>query len=332
MYQKNKSKLGTILSLALCALLISLAVLFVLNRQYIVDQITVWQFKPSTEVVSLVDRAGMNDEGKFLYLASQPKLDATSDFNKECDRVEKTTSILGCYNNLKIYIYNVTDPQVDGVREVTAAHETLHAVYLRMNQSDKTKVDKLLESEYKKLSVNKDFADLIAFYDRTEPGQRYNELHSIVGTEVASISPELESHYKAYFSDRQKVVALSVKYISVFKANKARADDLFAQYNTLGTSISAKTSQYNSDVQTLNGDIASFNARAANGSFDSTAQFNRERNALINRSSTLEAVRASLADDIARYKQIYSDYNQIATESKKLYSLLDSTLAPSPSL
>ena len=302
----------------------------VLNRQRILDQITVWQYQPTAEVSGLVDRAGMNSEGKFYYLASQPKLDSSSDFNSECDRVENVTSILGCYSNSRIYIYDVTDPQLDGIREVTATHEALHAIYDRMSDDEKKQVDVLIEAEYKKLSTDKDFADLMSYYAKAEPGQRDNELHSIIGTEVQTISLELEAHYDKYFTNRQEVVALNAKYSSVFKSLKSQADTLSTKLDSLSTYITTKSAEYNSDVQTLNNDIAAFNVRATKGDFTSQAQFNSQRAVLTQQVADLQALRASIDDSISQYQAILTQYNSLATQSKKLYGIIDSTLAPAP--
>ena len=35
------------------------------------------------------------------------------------------------------YIYNVNDERLNGLKEVTAAHEMLHAAYERLPESDK---------------------------------------------------------------------------------------------------------------------------------------------------------------------------------------------------
>ncbi len=332
MLQQNHKKTGILPSLAISLLLIVITSLFIIFRQRVVDQITVWQFHPTAEVSALVDKAGMNDNGKFYFLASKPILDGTKQFNTECGRVESVTSILGCYSNNHIYVYNVTDKQLDGIREVTAAHETLHAIYDRMSDSEKRIIDSLIEVEYKKLQGDKDFSDIMAFYARTEPGQRDNELHSIIGTEVANINPELEAHYNQFFKNRQSVVKLDVQYSSVFKGLKARADELEKQYNALSFSISVRTAQYNADAIILNNDITSFNQRASNGSFSSLSQFNSERYTLTSRAASLEATRQSINDDITKYKAILNEYNSIASESKKLYDVIDSNLAPSPSV
>ena len=330
MSRPNRKSTGIISTIIICLILVAIAGVVLLNRQRILDQITVWRYTPTAEISGLVDRAGMNSDGKFYFLASQPKLDSSSDFNSECDRVEIATSILGCYSNSRIYIYNVTDPQLDGIREVTAAHETLHAIYDRMSDDEKVKVDKLIEVEYNKLSTNTDFADLMSFYARTEPGQRDNELHSIIGSEVGNISIELEAHYDKYFSNRQKVVELNAKYSSVFKSLKDQANVLAAKLDTLSAYITTESAKYNADVQVINNDIATFNARASNGDFTSQAQFNSQRAALTQRVNDVQVLRASIDESIAQYTEMLGEYNSLATQSQKLNSVIDSTLAPAP--
>lgn len=329
--QKHSLK-HVVSGILICCVFSALSLLAIINRQYIVDQITVWQFTPGANVVSLVEKAGMNDYGKFIYLASQPKLDGTQTFNTECERIEVVTSILGCYNDYKIYVYDVTDTQLDGIREVTATHEALHAVYARLSDSDKEKVDALIEIEYKKLENNDEFKSLMAFYARTEPGQRYNELHSIIGTEVPDISTDLENYYSKYFSDRQKVVALNDKYNSVFETLNKRADEISAQLNITASIISGGVSEYNSSVQALNSDIAAFNARADSGDFISQSQFNSQRAALMARVSSLETLRQTVESNIEKYDGLLEEYNSIASESKKINNNINSILAPAPSV
>lgn len=312
----------------LSAILVFVAIWLLVNRQYVYDQIMVWQFKPADGVIQLVDRAGMNDHGKFFYLASQPKLDGTQDFNKECDTIEDSTSILGCYTNSRIYIYDVTDPKLDGIREVTATHEALHAVYQRLEPDEKAKVNRLLEAEYKKLESQAEFKDRMAFYARTEPNERDNELHSIIGTEVSSISPELETYYKQYFTDRQKVVALNAAYSGVFQALDTKSTNLLMQINELVVKITSDSNTYNADVTTLNADIKAFN----NKTFSSRAQFDYERSLLTDRISALDGLRSSIQAEITSHDTLVKEYNAIAIESKKLHNSIDSTLAPPPSV
>jgi len=332
MLNQKRSKVWIIVNSVICLLLIAASAWVVLNRQFVIDQIAVWQFHSTPQLDALVDRAGMNNHGKFFFLASRPVLDGTQNFNNECARIESTTSILGCYSNNQIFIYDVTDKALDGVREVTATHETLHAIYNRLSTDEKDKIDVLLEAEYKKLQGNKDYADRMAFYARTEPGERDNELHSVVGTEIAKISPELETYYSKYFTNRQDVVALNKKYMSKFIDLKTKANALAAQINDLTSSITTRTNQYNSDAKKLDSDIRAFNLRAKNGDFTSQAQFDAERSVLATRSSELNDVRSSINSDISTYDKLLAEYNSLASESKKLYNSIDSTLAPAPSV
>lgn len=329
--QKNH-KLKIVISIVICFIFSSLSLLAILNRQFIIDQIVVWQFETSSEVTSLVDRAGMNDYGKFLYLASEPTLESTQKFNSECERTEIVISILGCYKAGRIYLYNITDSELDGIRETTAAHETLHAAYSRMSNSEKMKIDSLIEIEYQKLELIKEYQELMAFYAATEPGQRDNELHSIIGTEVADISAELEAHYAKYFSDRQKVVDLNNKYKAVFDALDKKADQLTTQMNDLSVSIKSRVNQYNNDTLSLNADIASFNSKSASGGFSTEYQFNIARNKLVARIGVLDDVKSAIESDIETYGKLLVEYNAIATKSEKLSNSIDSTFAPAPSV
>lgn len=134
----GNSKTAVIVSSLLTVLLFLVAGWVVLNRQYVVDQLVVWQYQPSSEVAQLAERAQMNDKGTFYFYASEPQLDGTAKFNEVCKRQEENSAILGCFTNGKIFVYNISDKRLNGVEEVTAAHEMLHAVYVRLSSSEKT--------------------------------------------------------------------------------------------------------------------------------------------------------------------------------------------------
>jgi len=309
-----------------------IALILILNRQYIIDQVNIWQFHPSSAVEQLSTRSSMNNAGKFYFFASLPTLESTQAFNGKCDRKEESTAILGCYTAQRIYIYDVKDARLDGIREVTAAHEMLHAAYERMGDAERAKVDALLETEYAKLKNDKELADRMAFYDRTEPGQRDNELHSVIGTEIASISPELEDHYKKYFTDRKVVVELHAKYASVFTDLQNRSEELVSELKNLGDTIEKDTLTYNNDVNQLNRDIQSFNTRADSGSFNSQAQFELERSSLVVRADQLDTKRNQINDDVARYEILRKELTSVSSESEALNRSIDSSLAPAPSI
>jgi hypothetical protein len=329
--KRYKSK-GYIASLVV--ILISLAMTLVLlgNRQLILDNVSAWQYQPTNEIAGFVDRTAMNNTGEFLFYASRPSLEGTQAFNDKCARHEKSTAILGCYDSSRIYIYDVPNPKLDGIREVTAAHEMLHAAYLRMGDVERKTVDALVEAEYAKLSNDSNFSERMAFYARTEPGERDNELHSIIGTEVSSISSALEAHYRKYFTDRSKVVALHTQYASIFAELQLRSEELSTQLTALSTSIEKNTANYNKEVSQLNQDIASFNARANSSGFSSQAEFNTERTRLVSRAAALEDMRAGISSERDAYNRLREELVIIASESEALNQSIDSSLAPAPSL
>lgn len=331
-HTKQRSIRGHTTAIIAAVVSVLLALIIVVNRQQVVDQLTVWQYQPSTEIRSLAERSGMGDRGRFYFYASQPALETADAFNQKCTRKEESTAILGCYTGSNIYIYNVEDKTLDGIREVTAAHEMLHAAYDRLSEGERQRINVLVEEEYARLRADSKFAERMAFYERTEPGERDNELHSIIGTEIADIDPKLEVHYKAYFSDRAKVVALHEKYASVFEQLQRRSEDLSNQLTRLTDEIEKRVSQYNTDVAKLNGDIESFNSRANAGAFTSETAFQNERASLAIRAGALETVRTDINAKISEYNRLRDELITVAGESDALNKSIDSTLAPAPSV
>jgi hypothetical protein len=332
LFQRRNQNHGHTAALVIVVLSLLAALLLVANRQYVVDQVSVWQYKPSADIVSLADRSGMSDTGKFYFYASHPKVEDAQAFNSDCGRKEASTAVLGCYNGQSIFVYNVSNGQLDGIKEVTAAHEMLHAAYARMGDAEKTKINKLLEVEYAKLKSNKDIAERFAFYDRTEPGERDNELHSVIGTEIAAISPELEAHYRTYFSNRARVLALHDKYASVFAELQAKGDALTRQLVDLKNAITSQTEAYNASVSALNNDIDSFNQRANSGGFSSREEFDSERADLVARADQLDATRSTINAEIVQYNSLRKQLKSVASQSNELNQSIDSSLAPAPSL
>jgi hypothetical protein len=329
--QKNK-KSGLIFLTISSVLIVAASYVAVNFKQEIADQISYMSYEPSIAIASIAERAGLSDYGTYLYFASRPVLDGTQKFNDLCGRQEQTSSILGCYSDSIIYLYDVTDAKLDGIKEVTAAHELLHAVYARINDDEKARLNKLLEAEYQKIKNDDEIASLVAYYERTEPGQRYNELHSVIGTKVAAISPELEKHYDKYFSNRSQTLALNEKYIGVFEKIQTQAESIASELNQLSSKISSSSISYNEKIKALNQDIASFNDRANSGDFTSQAQFYIERNAIAARVNSLSAERSDINNTISLFNSKLADYNALATESKELFESIDSTLAPAPTL
>lgn len=276
------------------------------------------------------NRASLNDTGTFIFYATHPEIDDSQTFNGKCGRKEQGTAVIGCYVDNRIYVYDVTDKRLDGIKEVTAAHEMLHAAYERMGDSERTKVNQLIEVEYAKLKDDPSLAERMAFYARTEPGERDNELHSIIGTEVASISPELEAHYAKYFKMRSDVVALHAAYNQNFIDLENQKKTLGNQLDTLKQKIDLDKISYAAEVDALNSDIRAFEQKAKSGGFTTQTALNSQRNALQARIDAVNEERDAINSEIDQFKTLVDQYNQTITQSQDLYKSIDSTLTPAP--
>jgi hypothetical protein len=329
----KKSRHGSVAALLTTAVSLGIALGLLLNKQAIIDHLNVWQFTPSSEIQTLATRSGLSDTGRFYYYASRPALEASQSFNGHCANKESSnTAILGCYTADHIYIYNVTNSKLDGIRSVTAAHETLHAAYQRLSDAERSTVNVLVEKEYVQLQSDTKLAARMAYYAKAEPGQRDNELYAVIGTEISSINPALETHYARYFSDRQKVVQLHASYESVFTQLQTRADQITGQLDALSTSITKHSAQYNADVNQLNTDIGTFNQGANSGKFKNQAEFDQQRAILSNRASQLDSLRTQVNSDIAMYDSLQKELAGIASQTDALNRSINSSLAPAPSL
>lgn len=330
---RRRHKKSGILATLFAAMLFAAGLLLFLHRQEVLDQITVWRFTPSAAVVSLADRASLNDTGKFYLYASQAEVSDRAEFNSKCGNLQnERTVVIGCYTGTdkRIYIYNVTDSNLDGVRETTTAHEMLHAAYDRLNPIDKKYVDDLLVKQEANITDSR-IQSLIKEYQQSEPGQVVNELHSIFGTEIRDLSPELEAYYKRYFTNRSDVVALKEKYEKVFTDIAARQTALVAELNSLASDVNTKQKAYEASLNALNADIESFNTWAQSGSA-SRSEYNTRRAVLQERISTLDAERTAINQEIDTYNAKKTELEKLNVQAASLNQSIDSKLSPGPTL
>lgn len=324
MTNKQTSKKSQLFKLLLSLFLLLAAVWIFFNRNYVIDEIALRQYTPTAEITSIAERTQMTDHSKRFFYVSHPEINNAEQFNKNCQSKDEQSIVLGCYTMRKIYIFNVTDERLNGVKEVTAAHEMLHAAYDRLSNTEKKRVNALLEEESTKVQ-NPRLINLIALYKKTDPDQIQNELHSILPTEVPELSPELEEYYARYFEDRQLVVGLSQQYEAVFAENETRRTQLQTELELLRSEIESRTVSFNGGITQLNTDIEAFNQKAQNGSFASQSQFNNERQRLINRQQALQQERAIIDSRIDLFNQKRQELIALNGEAQSLNQSLDST-------
>lgn len=324
---------GLLLGIVVAGIGVALIAGVWMSRQRILDQISVWEYHPTSTISSFADRSGMSQEGRFLFYTAHPSLQNAANFNHDCGTTtEQSIAILGCYTGQYIYIYNVTNAQLDGIREVTAAYEMLHVAYARMSNTDRQRIDGLLESEYQTVKNDSSISAQVAFFARAEPGERDDELYSVIATEVPTISPELEANYKLYFSDRSKVIALHAQYAAVFTNIQNQEKQLSTQLSQLSTTVNDDTTEYNQEVSQLNTDITAFNTKAATGGFSVNSEFQAERSALVSRASQLNNLRSVITGDIDLYNSLKAQLQAVSNQSDVLNKSINSNLAPAPSV
>lgn len=325
---KRTSWVGWLVS----ALLIIGSIWLWAERQYVVDAIQYYQYTPSAAVKQVSTEAGLTEDATFTFYATRPAVETSQAFNQHCQRKEADSPILGCYSANRIYIFDVTDDRLDGVKAVTAAHELLHAEYERMSDAEKQRLQPLLQAVYQKVT-DTSLEARMEYYEKTEPGESFNELHSIIGTEYASIGGELEKHYARFFNDRQSLVALHEKVNQVFEELSEEADALVNQIEKLAYSINKDTEEYNRQIADLNQAVTAFNARAArSGGFTTQDEFQAARQALVSTSDELGDFRQQIQADVAEYKVLLARLDAINAESASLNQSLDSSLSDVPTI
>lgn len=281
-------------------------------------------YQPSAEMARIRNDLQLTDKGKFIFNSAQPKLSESDEFNKYCRSDSPEAAILGCYTMNNIYVYNITDAELDGIRELTTAHELLHAVWARMSDEEKTA---LVEPLTRTFEANQDFmAEEINNYDIS---QKQEELYVRAGTEVANLPADLERHYAEIFKNQDAVVAFYDKYIGVFRTLTAELDSLKAELDQINTVVTAKTAEYEQRSSQLNAEVTSFNSCArTTGCFKTEEEFEAKKSVLMGEQAALEALYEEINSLIASYNSKVEIYNTDVLRSENLNNMINSNSKP----
>lgn len=301
-----------------------------LNRQYIQDWQAVQSFTPTAEVAAIPERSSMSDKGAFLFYASHPSISDASEFNHQCARRETSSAILGCYDGVHIYLYHIKNPELNGMTEVTAAHEMLHAAWKRLGDNERARLETHLEAVYDRLKTA-DLEERMAYYERQQPGERTNELHSILGTEFHALDPYLEEHYSRYFTNRQVIVSLHKKYVTVSDTLRRQSETLRQEIETLVKALNTDIAAHNMTVSQLEAEVTMHNGKATSiDTADPVAvqQYNMAQTSLMARRTQLQRDEEALAQRQNIYQQKVAEYNKLVIRSETLVNSMDSLKSP----
>ena len=225
------------------------------------------QYQPSAEIIQLADLAAMTVKARNLFYSAQPEIDTDrATFERHCQtQVMRNTVELGCFTtDNRIYLLKLEDPRINAEMTVTAAHEMLHVAYSQMPAIDQTMINGLLETAVTGIK-DTDLLQRLKAYRSLEPGQRDNELHSILGTEYPTLGADLEQYYSLYFSDnRRAVVAASQQFNQIFTQEENQISSLQTQIRQMRRQMQTdlaqhKNAAYNQLVPQVNSLIKQYN-------------------------------------------------------------------------
>ena len=296
------------------------------NRQLIQDWMIVQRYSAPSEIATIADKAELSDYGRFMFYASEPEISDAATFNTRCDRQEAATAILGCYSSQRIFLYRITNKELEGIEEVTAAHEMLHAVWQRLSDGERYHLGELLEKAYEKVKTP-ELEERMAYYQRRQPGEMENELHSILGTEAENLSDELEQHYRKYFKDRHVITAFHSKYQAVFTALEKKADAIRQELEAEAPKINSAITAHNAAVDALNQEIIRHNQRASTVDRRNSAAvnaYNAQRIAIQAEQDRLDQEQATLDARRKAYNKRLEEYNALVIRSTTLTDSIDS--------
>ncbi|MEX2014835.1 MAG: hypothetical protein WD885_02775 [Candidatus Saccharimonadales bacterium] len=311
------------ISWALLILVIGFGVFALTNFQAITDYFRLRNYDPSMRIEELADKTTMLDDTRRIFYVNHPKLSDKVEFNEECRTTEQSI-ILGCFvANKGIFLLDVQEPKLNGVIEVTAAHEVLHAHYERLGASEREKVDRMTADFFKNNVENQRIIKTIENYREKDPSVVPNELHSILATEVKDLSPELEEYYKKYFSDRTKIVKFSEQYEQAFIDLEQQASYIESQLASLKTRIDINKGQIDALSVELNSEKARLDdllrrneAEEYNSSVDGFNRRVSSYNSLINQTRQL----------INQYNDLVAKQHSLVLQQQELNEAIDSNI------
>ncbi|HSH56162.1 MAG TPA: hypothetical protein VK983_05070 [Candidatus Limnocylindrales bacterium] len=324
MNEQPPRRRGRLLTLVL---LLALPVGGLTQAQRIQDAIRLAGYEAPAEVAQLARETSMSNEGEKLFYVNHPIVANRASFNQYCRSRGEQTIVLGCYHGKDrgIYLFDVNDPRLTGVEQVTAAHEMLHAAYDRLSRSERTRIDGLLQDYYKTKVTDQRLRETIAAYEKSEPNDVVNEMHSIFATEVAELPAELETYYTRYFVNRKQVVAYADRYQQEFTARRdqvagydRRLSALRESMNANRTALDRQEVEIVAERQRLEelrqaGEVGAYNA--------SVVGFNT-------RIERYNALIATTQAQVREYNEIVGIRNSLALEVKELAASINSNLTP----
>jgi flagellar biosynthesis chaperone FliJ len=253
--QTPKKHYSFLTTLILLVVIVCVGILY-WQRQWLYDEAQLINYVAPTLISDLATQDTMTPYARRIYYVNHPGLTTGADFAKACSSVSggEKTIVLGCYigGQRGITLLNVSDPLLNGVEQVTAAHEMLHSAYDRLSSSDKQNVDIMLQNYYKNDLHDVRILSIMEAYKKSEPKDVVDEMHSVFGTEIANLPKGLEQYYQKYFTNRATVISFASKYQAEFTNRQNLITSYTAQIADLKTQIANQEANLKIKLEELN--------------------------------------------------------------------------------
>jgi hypothetical protein len=277
------------------------------------------RYRPTPTIAGLAAETAMTGLGRTHFYGGLPSVETGATFATDCPTTQDPgAQILGCFHDGRIFILAVSRPEVARIVAVTAAHEMLHAVYDTLPDVERATADAMTSSFYG-ATTDARLRRSVANYDERAPENRANELHSLVPTQVPTLTPELDAYYAAYFRDRALVVAAYQSYVGVFEGLLARSDALKVAIGDLRTRIDALRAQSDAATREANQLALQIDALRVQGRLAEANALVAGQNDAVRRAQGLNAEGNRLVGD---FNALVDELNAIVREAGGLQSAL----------
>lgn len=321
---KTRSHVGLYLGLVFATVLAFVLGYFrILPFYQLTDRLTTISYTMPEDTAELATHLPLTPDAQLIYRASRPQLEDAAAFNEHCQSHDVEISILGCYVDSRIYIYNIQNQELAGIRESNAAHELLHAIWDRLSVIEQYSLGQELANFYHQHpdQVN----DSIDLYSEDE---LIDELHSRLGTEVKNLPETLERHYAKYFTDQDAVVDYYLAYSAPFEELAEEFQQLTKEIETQKNEIATMREQYHERSDALDAKIDQFNACANREGCFTDAESSAQRSALVAEQDALEQYFHDLNAKIEAYNQLIDQYNANILHNRELETAINSNAPP----
>ena len=202
---------------------------------------------------------GMTPRARRTFTKADPHIEDADTLAQTCADVidsapgSSRSHTYGCVADGTIHVRAFDRTEVRDLIYVSAAHELLHVVYVQLPRAEREALDAELGAARAANPLLEERLDVYKEAGEDTP----DEVHSLIGTEFAGLSPALETHFAKYF-DRTLVLDAFRRSLGdreeEIRTLQARVDDLESQLTDLKSTM---------DAQEENGSLRAYNANVA---------------------------------------------------------------------